>query len=48
MTNFRLCYDPKKHTSDWDSILELHSTSWVITVIEPLLWVNIYGIVTSP
>jgi hypothetical protein len=48
MVSFWLCYNLNKHTSDWDSILELHPASWTITVIGPLVQMNICGIVTSP
>jgi hypothetical protein len=46
MASFRLCYDLNKHTSDRDSILGLHPASWAIAAIDPLVRVNIYGIVT--
>jgi hypothetical protein len=47
MTNFQLCYNLNKHASDRDSILELRTVSWAVTVIESLIRANIYGIVTS-
>jgi hypothetical protein len=47
MTIFRLCYDLNKHTSDRDSILELHPVSCVVAAIGPLTRVNICGIITS-
>jgi hypothetical protein len=37
MTNFQLCYNLNKHTSDRNSILELYPASWIITVIGPLV-----------
>jgi hypothetical protein len=45
MTSFWLCYNLNKHTSDWNSILRLHPASWAVTVIVPLIRMNIYGIV---
>jgi hypothetical protein len=47
MASFQLCYNLHKHTSDWDSILGLHPASWAVAVIEPLVQVNICGIVNS-
>jgi hypothetical protein len=45
MVSFQFCYDLNKHTSDWDSILVLHPSSWTVAVIVPLARVNIYGII---
>jgi hypothetical protein len=40
VASFQLCYNPNKHTSDWDSILGLHPVSWAVTVIGPWLeWI---------
>jgi hypothetical protein len=47
MTNFRLCYDLNKHTSDQNSILGLYPASWAVTAIGPLVQGNICGILTS-
>jgi hypothetical protein len=35
MVNFRLCHDLNKHTSDRDSISELHPTSYAVVAIGP-------------
>jgi hypothetical protein len=45
MASSRLYYDLNKHTSDRNSILELHLASWAITAIGHLTRVNIYGII---
>jgi hypothetical protein len=45
MTNFRLCYNLNKHTSDYESIFRLRPASWVVAVIGPPVRMNIYGIV---
>jgi hypothetical protein len=46
MICFQLYYILNKHTSDRDSILRLHSTSWTVAVVDPLTRANIYGIIT--
>jgi hypothetical protein len=48
MASFRLCYNLNKHTSDMDSILALHPTSWTVAAIGPLIRVNLCSIITSP
>jgi hypothetical protein len=45
MASFQLYYDLNKHTSNRDSILELHPASLPVTAIRLLAWVNICGIV---
>jgi hypothetical protein len=48
MASFLLCYDLNKHTSDQNSILELHPVSRAVAAIGALVQVNICDIVTSP
>jgi hypothetical protein len=48
MVSFRLCYNLNKYTSNRDSILGLHPASCAITVIGPLVRMNICGIVLAP
>jgi hypothetical protein len=45
MKIIRLYDNLNKHASNYDSILGLHPASWTITVIEPPIQINIYGIV---